>query len=145
MGIQGFSQPYSTLAIWSADVKHKPNDVRAFLSARGSWFIPCLGMYKGVTELSYLTAWSDFEEIAIELCAGQESVVRLGSMDSLSRRKATLVFRGGADDIDLGRMYSIPAADIHDHDAWTIPLQQPPGNLNAFVCGFPDKFGFMPT
>ena len=154
MSIQGFSQPSTDLALWSADDKHKGHEVRGFLSSRDIWFIPCLGAYRmesgaKVTEMSYLTSWAGFLTMAPLFCEGQESVLRLGSMDSLSRRKATLIYNrpDGAWDhgapVDLGRLYSIPAADADQHDAWTIPLQQPAGCLNAFVCGTPDKFGQM--
>lgn len=150
MSIQGFSQPHQDLGLWASDADaFTAQEVRAYLSHKGIWFIPCLGMYEGVCEMSYLTAWTGFLDIAGELCQNQESVLRLGSMDSLSRRKATLLY--ARDDgywqhsasVDLGRLYSIPAADIHKHDAWTIPLQQAAGDCVAFVCGHPDKFGQM--
>lgn len=141
MSIQGFSQPSIALALWAADPQHQPHEVRAYLSSKAIWFIPCLGSYKGATEMSYLTYWHDFMTVAGNLCSAQESTLCLGAMDSRSRRKATLVYNDGRPDADLGVLYSIPAADVHKHDAWTIPLQQPSGGINAFVCGHVDKFG----
>lgn len=148
MSIQGFSQPHQDLALWAADAPtFTAQEVRAYLSSKSIWFIPCLGMYNGICEMSYLTSWKSFLDIAGELCQNQESVLCLGSMDSLSRRKATLIYarddgywQHGAP-VDLGRLYSIPAAGIHEHDAWTIPLQQAAGDCVAFVCGHIDKFG----
>lgn len=146
-GIQGFSKPCEPLALWAADKAHMPHDVRALLSALGIWFIPCLGSYKGETELSYLTKLADFWRIAGQLCRTQETVLRLGDMDSRSRRKAELLYLINGDlatraPDDLGRMYSIPAHDATLHEGWTIPLQQPPmGEVLAYVCGHVDKFG----
>ncbi len=145
MSIQGFSKPASDLALWSADTQHQAHEVRAYLSSLGIWFIPCLGAYQGKQEMSYLTSADDFWRISGNLCLGQESVLILGGMDSRARRKATLRFLINGDAspacAELGRLYSIPAAEIAAHDAWTIPLQQPAGDLVAYVCGFPDIFG----
>lgn len=146
-GIQGFSKPHAELAIWAADECHLPNDVRALLSSRGIWFTPCLGSYKGITELSYLTTSAAFWSIALELAAAQESVLMLGGKDSRNRHKATLVFLHPGlyvEDMDLGRMYSTSIAIAHTREAWTIPLNQPREHgreIVAFVCDKIDKFG----
>jgi hypothetical protein len=152
-GIQGFSRPRENLAIWAADATHKAHEVRAYLSSLGIWFIPCLGGYHGETEMSYLTTEADFWKIAGRLCGGQETVLLLGEMDSRSRRKATLLYLDGClrqmtaavRQEDLGRLYSIPAHDIAAHDSWTIPFQQPNGEILAWVTGHPDKFGDIAT
>lgn len=146
-GIQGFSKPHVDLALWAADDRHQPHEVRALLSARGIWFTPCLGSYKGKTELSYLTTHADFNGICHELCEDQESVLILGGKDSRNRHSAHLEFmRTGVDipDMDLGRCYSVPIAIAHKREAWTIPLNQPReqgAEIVAFVCDHVDKFG----
>lgn len=153
MSIQGFSQPQADLVLWSADTIHAPHEVRAFLSARMIWFIPCFGAYKGATELSYLTTLADFEAIRPMFCTGQESILVLGSKDSRNRHRATLVYLDGFKPLpdgfiatrteDLGRLYSVPIAEAHKRDAWTIPLHQadPFGELKGFITGFPDIHG----
>jgi len=151
-GIQGFSKPTQDLVLWAADSHHTAQEVRGYLTSLAIKFTPCLGCYKGVTEMSYVTTWADFDRIAGQLCAGQESVLILGSKDSLNRHKATLLFNWPKcgtinsglnqwDPVDLGRMYSVPVAEAHKREAWTIPLQQSGHEVLAFVCDHVDKFG----
>jgi len=79
--------------------------------------IPCVGMYKGIMEYSFLCNWEDYNEFIVNsgYVDKQESILVIGPT---KKRKAHILYKDGRDEY-IGWMSEVPYEVAMRSEHWT--------------------------